>query len=241
MILDIYKDAFEYAAQDISTLIKLGVLSFFGFLIIPIFLVLGYQYRIIDIGINGMVDGEDKLPEFNEFTSMFIDGIKVFLVQIIYIIIPIIIFLIFATLSQVTNIQVFDLIGLIIGVIGLIIAVLYSFMAIPNMIKNDGSFSAAFDFERINEVIKMVGILRYIAFVIGLVLITLIIAIVVMTILLFIAGIFGVAIIAVNPLSAPGVVLLSVVVFIAIFSFIVSPYLSIFSGRANGLIYGVGA
>ena len=43
MILDIYKDAFEYAAQDISTLIKLGVLSFFGFLIIPIFLVLGYQ------------------------------------------------------------------------------------------------------------------------------------------------------------------------------------------------------
>ena len=37
MILDIYKDALEYASIDGESLIKLGVISFLNFLIIPIF------------------------------------------------------------------------------------------------------------------------------------------------------------------------------------------------------------
>ena len=41
MILEIYKDAFGYALKDGSTLLKLGVLSLFSFLIIPFIFLLG--------------------------------------------------------------------------------------------------------------------------------------------------------------------------------------------------------
>ena len=46
MILDIYKDAFEYSAKDWKTLIILGILCLFSFLLIPAFLITGYNYRV---------------------------------------------------------------------------------------------------------------------------------------------------------------------------------------------------
>ena len=42
MILDIYKDAFEFASKKISILFVLGVLSFFNILIIPAVFFYGY-------------------------------------------------------------------------------------------------------------------------------------------------------------------------------------------------------
>ena len=47
MILDIYKDSFEFSAKKITTLLVMGVLSFFGFLIIPLIIVTGYNYNVI--------------------------------------------------------------------------------------------------------------------------------------------------------------------------------------------------
>ncbi len=241
MILDIYKDSFEYAGQDIKTLIKLGLLSFFSFLIIPEFLVLGYQYRIIDVSINGMVDGDDKLPEFNNFTEMLVDGIKFFIVQLIYVVVPFLVFFIFVYLSQLFNNGNIAVVGMLIGVILLILAILYSFLAIPNMIANGGNFKKAFDFERLNEIIKMISVGKYVGFVIGLFLITFVISIVIAAILLFVLFFFGFTIAAINPFGISIVAVVWTILYVGVFSFIVTPYLGIFSGRANGLIYGIGA
>ena len=96
MILDIYKDALEYSAKDWKKLVLLGVICFFSFLLLPAFLITGYNYRVINTAVHGIINGRDPLPEFDDLISMFIDGVKVVIVQIAYLIVPCIIFLIFA-------------------------------------------------------------------------------------------------------------------------------------------------
>ena len=49
-------------------------------LIVPIFLLYGYIFRIIKATLAGI----DELPDFDEIGEMFVDGIKVFVVAIIY-------------------------------------------------------------------------------------------------------------------------------------------------------------
>ena len=78
MILDIYKDAFEYSAQDWTALVKLGIITVMGIFILPLFLAMGYSYRVVKTAINGMINGDDELPEFNEWVQMFLEGIKLF-------------------------------------------------------------------------------------------------------------------------------------------------------------------
>ncbi|MDO5847996.1 MAG: DUF4013 domain-containing protein [Methanobrevibacter sp.] len=240
MILDIYKDSFEYAGQNIKVLLKLGLLSIFSFLIIPIFLIAGYQYRVIESGTKGMVGGEDKLPEFDNFTGMFVDGLKMIIVQFIYLFIPIVVFIIIGTIGQTINNDAISSLGAIIGIILFIISVFYSFLAVPNMIANEGSLKAAFDFKRINEIIKMIGVGRFIITFIGLMLLCVVISAVVAAILIGIFGVFGIAIGSFNPAAFGGVMIGGLIIYEAIFSFIVTPYLGIFSSRVTGLIYGLG-
>ena len=93
MILDIYKDSFEYASKNVKNLLILGVFYLFGFLVIPMFFILGYNYRIIKIATEGMINGDDELPEFENWTLMLVEGIKCFVVYLGYLIIPILVFL----------------------------------------------------------------------------------------------------------------------------------------------------
>ena len=73
MILDIYKDAFEYSAKDWKALIVLGVMCLFSFLIIPAFLIAGYGYRVENTAVHGIINGNDPLPEFDDIFEMFIE------------------------------------------------------------------------------------------------------------------------------------------------------------------------
>lgn len=240
MILDIYKDSFEYAGQDIMALLKLGILSLLSFLVLPTFLLSGYQYRVIDLSINGMVGGDDKLPAFDNWTDMFVDGIKYFLVQVLYLVVPAIVLFVLAFLGLYCDVPVLVAIALVVGIILFIISELYEFVAIPNMIANDGSFKSAFDFKRLTEVIKMIGVGKYVVFYIGIILLIIVISIVVAFILLAIFGLFGIAVSTVLPAAGLGIIGAYSIIFSAIFSFIVGPYLSIFAGRGTGLIYAVG-
>ena len=95
MILDIYKDALEYSAKDWKTLVILGVICFFSFLFLPLFLITGYNYRVINTAVHGIINGRDPLPEFDDLIGMFVDGVKVVIVQIGYLLVPFIVFLIF--------------------------------------------------------------------------------------------------------------------------------------------------
>ena len=56
MILDIYKDAFEFASKKISILFVLGVLSFFNILIIPAVFFYGYNYRVVKLSTQSMIN-----------------------------------------------------------------------------------------------------------------------------------------------------------------------------------------
>lgn len=115
MILDILKDSLEYSAQSWKTVFKVGFLIFVSFLFFPIFLVGGYSYRITSIALNGMINGEDPLPEFKNWKKMFIEGIKVFAVKFIYLL-PVTIIIILGLIFKI-NFMVLIITSLFTGVI----------------------------------------------------------------------------------------------------------------------------
>ena len=135
---EIISDSIRYPSSDWKKYLILGVL-----LVIPIvfFIAFGYILRII----KSSIAGYDELPEFDDLGSLFIDGLKVFLVTIVYNIIPLIIIIvgIFGSISAVggvANITAYPLAfaGLLIVtvIIGLILAVIFAIfeiIAIANM------------------------------------------------------------------------------------------------------------
>ena len=239
MILDIYKDSLEYSAKDWKTLIILGVICLFSFLLLPVFLITGYNYRIINTAVHGIINGRDPLPDFSDVIDMFVDGVKVVIVQIVYLIVPAIIFLIFAVIaSQLSGVasSAVMLIGGLITFVALIVACLMSQMALCHMAYNDGAFTKAFAISEIKNVIDEIGWFNCIATYVGLIIITLVLSVVVTAIIGLIFTAFGIsgAVLGANPM---GIFVLGAFINSLITLFIVGPYLSIFNARSIGLLY----
>lgn len=239
MILDIYKDSLEYSAQDWKKLVILGVICLFSFLLLPAFLITGYNYRVINTAVHGIINGRDPLPEFDDVIDMFVDGVKVVIVQIAYLLVPGIIFLIFTLIANAVSgvaASAIMVIGSLITFVLVIVACLMSQMALCHMAYNEGAFSKAFAISEIKEVINEIGWFNTIATYIGLIIITIAIAVVVTAIIYGIFTVFGIsgAILGVNP---SGVFIVAVLINFMITMFIVGPYLSIFNARSIGLLY----
>lgn len=241
MILDIYKDSLEYSAKDWKTLVILGVIALFSFLLLPLFLLSGYNYRVVKTAVNGIINGRDPLPDFDDFIGMFVDGVKVVIVQVVYIIVPIAIFFIFAVISSqlsggfaVASMTIGVFIALIIG----IIACLMVQMGICHMAYNDGEFSKAFALKEIKEVIDEIGWFKCIVTYIGLIIMTLVISTVVASIIGFIFAAFGFSGLMLG-INTSGVFLLGMLLNISVSMFFVGPYLSIFNARSIGLLYTI--
>lgn len=105
-ITEIVKDSLKYPVSDWKKIIVLGifiviggissllnliditnyviVLIFVGIGLISGLLVDGYLFRIVKTS----VDSENKLPKFNDWKNLLIDGVKVFLTFIVYLILP---------------------------------------------------------------------------------------------------------------------------------------------------------
>ncbi|MBR0271474.1 MAG: DUF4013 domain-containing protein [Methanobrevibacter sp.] len=232
MILDIYKDSFEFASRKISNLLLLGVLSFFNFLLIPMVFFYGYSYRVVKLSTQSMINGEDVPPEFNDFKRMFIDGLKYIVVNLIYLIIPILV--LFGGLVNGSWIL------LIIGIILFIIFALFAYAAIPHMAANDDSLKKAFAFGELNDIISSIGYGRYILNYIGVAIISSVILAVVIFVISFIFTILGIATINIAGGSGAVSTLASLIINIVLF-FLVMPYLSIFQSRCSGLIYSLGS
>ena len=239
MILDIYKDALEYSAKDWKTLVILGVICLFSFLLLPAFLITGYNYRVINNAVHGVINGRDPLPGFDDIVGMFVDGLKYVIVQILYLLVPVIAFLLFAVLaSQLAGIasSALMIIGCLITLVLFVVAELMSNMGLCHMAYNDGAFSKAFAFSEIKEVIDEIGWFECIATFIGLIIITVVISFVVTAIIGIIFVAFGIsgAILGANP---GGIFILGLLINSAVAMFIVGPYLSIFNSRSIGLLY----
>lgn len=239
MILDIYKDSLEYSAKDWKTLVILGVICLLTFLLIPAFLITGYNYRVINTAVHGIINGRDPLPGFDDLIGMFIDGVKVVIVQIAYLLVPLILFIIFATIAGNLNggaSSVLMLIGGLITFVVFVVAELMVQMGICHMAYNDGAFTKAFAISEIKEVIDEIGWFECLATYIGLVIITVVISFVVTGIIGLIFTVFGIsgAVLGADP---SGIFVLGAMINTAIAMFLVGPYLSIFNSRSLGLLY----
>ena len=235
MILDIYKDSFEFASKKVTILLLLGVLSFFGVLLIPLIFVYGYGYRVIKLSTQSMINGEDEPPEFGEYKKMFIDGLKYIVVYFAYLIIPAIIIAVSAMNGRINWILFF------IGFILMIVTMLIAYLAIPNMAANDDSLSAAFAFSDIFNVMASIGYLKFILAYIGVALISTVIFAVVAIIIVFIFGLLGIASLSISGQGVGVVGLIGTIIFNFVLFFLVAPYLSLFKNRCQGLIYTLGS
>lgn len=239
MILDIYKDALEYSAKDWKILVILGVVCLFSFLLLPVFLITGYNYRVINNAVHGVINGRDPLPEFDDVIGMFVDGLKYVIVQIAYLLVPVVIFIIFAVIAgQLVGIasSAVMVVGCLITFAAFVVAELMTNMGLCHMANNEGAFSKAFALSEIKEVIDEIGWFNCIATYIGLIIITLVISFVVTAIIGIIFTVFGIsgAVLGADP---SGIFLLGALINSAVAMFIVGPYLSIFNSRSIGLLY----
>lgn len=147
MILDIIYDSLKYSFSSPKTVLKLGVFELMSIFIVPIFVVSGYQFKIIDESLDFMIYDDVNIAQLNGFKTLFVNGLKIYFAKLIYLIVPIIL-LAFLCLGIID-----DLIGSIVSI--LLFAILYCFcyVAIPNMVKYN-SFKKAFDLKEIHNIIK---------------------------------------------------------------------------------------
>jgi len=172
---EIIGDAFKYPVSNWKRLLILGVLvlitqlsveivmgygrvsGLLYFLIIPAIiaslLASGYQLRTLATSIMK----EDEPPVFNEWTKMFLDGLRVLIVGLIYEIIPILILM--AGFIMIMISQGAMLLGLLVMLLGLVILLIVGIimvMAVSNMAYHD-EIGAALRFGEIKERIKSIN------------------------------------------------------------------------------------
>ena len=166
-------DSLQYPIKDWIKIILLGII-----LIIPIvnFIGLGYYLRIIKSTLAGL----DELPDFERVGELFIDGIKLLIVCIIYAIVPLIFYALSfafagsATVpSSTTTSSVFSfsylptltgisLVFFIIATIFAIIISIFAYMGIANMVYYGSEIGAALRYREILDRIASIGWGNYI-------------------------------------------------------------------------------
>ncbi|NYB51897.1 MAG: DUF4013 domain-containing protein [Methanobacteriaceae archaeon] len=216
---EIISNSLSYPSEDWKKVLIFGVLFLISILIIPAFLVMGYFFRIL----KGSIAGFDELPDFDEWGEMFIDGLKLFVVQFVYFLIPFLVIVIgiwasIASISTGTITNPSAAFGLIGGttIIGMILAIIFGLIAtiaIANMALNNGELGAAFRFSEIMEQIAMIGWGKYIVWYI------------VMIVIGFIGGIIA-SVLNIIPIIGTIIALL-----------VVYPYLYMFSARSLALLF----
>lgn len=165
---EIISDSIKYPSSSWGKVLILGIITIASILIVPLFLLLGYMFRIIKATLAGI----DELPEFDEIGEMFVDGLKVFVVGFIYAIPVWIISAIVGlltggnTVATATSLGTGYALAFILGnIITIIIAViigLIEIMAIVNMAYNNGDLGTAFRFSEILDIISTIGWGKYI-------------------------------------------------------------------------------
>jgi hypothetical protein len=172
---DVISDSLRYPTSNWSKVVILGVLFLISIFIIPLFLGLGYIFRVIKSSLVGV----EELPAFDSWGEMMIDGLKLFLVYLVYTL-PALIISIFSFLSLWSAIKSLTyitqingatitpdmllsvlggtvLVGLIIA--GLYIIIVYPIMAVAigNMAYYNGELGAAFRLDEILYIISQIG------------------------------------------------------------------------------------
>jgi hypothetical protein len=239
MILEIFRDSFEYTFKD-STILKLGILSLLSFLIIPIFILAGYSYRTIFIGINSMINKNNRKPTFKGINEILIQGIKTIIIALIYNILSIIItyfFIghgyVFKVVKLVGESRIdFNLEFVALLAVLWFISLLFTSVAIPYMIDNNGSLKAGIEIKKILAIIKNVGILNYVKFSIASLIVYTGILIIMFLMIQIIISLF-----VDYGISMTGTITIMVFIFVSLF--LIIPIFLLSQSRAISLIYNI--
>lgn len=246
-------------SSSLIIIVNVDLLWFLGIIAFLLgFIILGYEFRIIKFSIKGL----SKIPEFKNWTGMFNDGIKLFIITIIYSIPAFLILLVFATLAFASNPSTVSstLSGLVSGILmgsikltpfhtwagnWFFITLIYMLIIIPiiafaiaHMANNDSKLSAAFRFKEIFDKIKSIGWKKL--------LIWYIITIIIYLIIFFVITVIIGAIIFLLSLtfSIPSAMLYSNMGLLTsefetrvVLALVVFPYLYMYIGRSTALFY----
>lgn len=64
-----------------------GILIFFGFLLVPLFLVYGYLMRTI----KGSLSQESVPPAFGDWGELLVDGVQAWVISLVYLLVPLVV------------------------------------------------------------------------------------------------------------------------------------------------------
>lgn len=142
----------------VKTVLIGGVLMLVGFLLIPLFVVYGYIVRAIRTSI----DGETEPPVFEEWERLLVDGLKAWVIGLVYMIIPVVVGVLTIGTSMaalVTGGRVGATAGLAGMLGGLVLtgvlALLFGYVAVAGLVNfaHERRFGAAFEFGTLRNVI----------------------------------------------------------------------------------------
>jgi len=117
---------------------------------IPIANLIGFGYYLR--ALRSTFEGSNLLPGFENIRELFVNGIKLLIVCIIYTIIPFILIAISSILGSFL---------LVLAFISAMAISIFAFMGIGNMVYYNNEISAAFRYREILEIISAVGLLKY--------------------------------------------------------------------------------
>ena len=158
MVVDIERDI-GFPIRDDNRIEKLLIgtlLTLFGGFLVPLLPVYGYLLNVARSGMNG----SEQLPEFTDWGSLFVDGLKGIGIVLIYQLPPLVItlFAVGAAVALGSQGEQLGLLGVIVFALGLLIAavvwVLVSYLAIIAVLTfaAEGEVGAAFDSDLIRPV-----------------------------------------------------------------------------------------
>ncbi|MBS7643250.1 DUF4013 domain-containing protein [Candidatus Bathyarchaeota archaeon] len=161
-----FSDSAGYAKKMFTYLGRLLILIVLNFIPIVNFIVEGYMWRVV----HSTPSSKDP-PQLEHYGEMWVNGLKIVVVSLIYMIIPIIIILfgtwelIVRTMIHGLQLRFLTITGIIAIFIGIVLAFLLSIilaMGIVHMIKHN-NFGKAFAFREILSIIKKIGWGKYMA------------------------------------------------------------------------------
>ena len=206
---------FQLPANDMYMMIALLIIS----LIIVLF-INGYEWAIVKCSINKT----ENLPGFDNIREMFVNGVKYFIVTVVYNIIPLVLLGIGMRFIN----ESFVLILVLISIVLFIIANFLLIMAINNMVAHD-NFKKAFDFKEITGNISNLGWGKYV----GILIFTFIVYFIIMIAIGLILSIITMFIMTgINDNFIVVSIILAVIE-----GLFISSYMGIFYNRVFGLIY----
>ena len=156
MIFDILKDGLEYVGTNKNQII----LYYVGILLFPLVLIESYSYHIIENCLDGIINNKDRLPDITLNPKNIINGLKLLILKLLYYLPEIIILIVAFNLEHVDYYILFSVM-----IILTLLSYYISQMAGVVMVET-GQFKEGFNFTKIFEILKSVGI-TYVEFIIA--------------------------------------------------------------------------